>query len=302
MGLACCVASGVIALSAIAGDTDRQTQLELALSNLRNSDAEWRREEGAYRAQRRSGSMSATEAEEYAEFVATLHRQKLEDCEAARKIGGARALKNFDCIKPVENWHSIIALPPKANTAKTESEKIDALEAKLKRLEAEVDEELLRKQQAIRQNALNRSSNRGNGTGSANGGFGANRPQGNGSWGDPPGPADRRGERGTESDAPVTGQPPESSPGKNNDVAGRTEPGKEGAAVGSRKSSHYDPGAGPGIEKKQPPPPNAVGPGEDGSDDDVVLRQIREAAERETDPVLQKKLWEEYRKLKASRE
>ena len=36
----------------------------------------------------------------------------------------------------------------------------------------------------------------------------------------------------------------------------------------------------------------------DGSDDDVVARQLREAAEKETDPVLKKKLWEEYRKYK----
>ena len=36
----------------------------------------------------------------------------------------------------------------------------------------------------------------------------------------------------------------------------------------------------------------------DGSDDDLVARQMREAAEKETDPELKKKLWEEYRKYK----
>ncbi len=36
----------------------------------------------------------------------------------------------------------------------------------------------------------------------------------------------------------------------------------------------------------------------DGSDDDVVARQIREAAENETDPGLREKLWDEYRKYK----
>lgn len=38
----------------------------------------------------------------------------------------------------------------------------------------------------------------------------------------------------------------------------------------------------------------------DGSDDDVVARQIREAAMKEQDPELREKLWEEYRKYKAS--
>lgn len=36
----------------------------------------------------------------------------------------------------------------------------------------------------------------------------------------------------------------------------------------------------------------------DGSDDDVVARQIREAAMNEPDPELREKLWEEYRKYK----
>jgi hypothetical protein len=35
-----------------------------------------------------------------------------------------------------------------------------------------------------------------------------------------------------------------------------------------------------------------------GQDDDIVARQLREAAENETDPTLRKKLWQEYRKYK----
>jgi hypothetical protein len=38
----------------------------------------------------------------------------------------------------------------------------------------------------------------------------------------------------------------------------------------------------------------------DGSDDDVVARQIREAAINEEDPVLREKLWQEYRNYKKS--
>ena len=36
----------------------------------------------------------------------------------------------------------------------------------------------------------------------------------------------------------------------------------------------------------------------DGDDDDVVARQLREAAMREPDPMLREKLWDEYRKYK----
>ena len=35
-----------------------------------------------------------------------------------------------------------------------------------------------------------------------------------------------------------------------------------------------------------------------GNNDDVVARQIREAAMREDDPVVRDKLWEEYRRYK----
>ncbi len=36
----------------------------------------------------------------------------------------------------------------------------------------------------------------------------------------------------------------------------------------------------------------------DGADDDIVARQLREAAEKEQDPELREKLWKEYRKYK----
>lgn len=62
------------------------------------------------------------------------------------------------------------------------------------------------------------------------------------------------------------------------------------------------PGGGGGIDGKDPGTPGAtasvppdVG---DGNDDDIVARQIRKAAESETDPELRKKLWDEYRKYK----
>ena len=46
-----------------------------------------------------------------------------------------------------------------------------------------------------------------------------------------------------------------------------------------------------------------TGPGPDSSsqDDDIVARQLREAAEKETDPALKEKLWKEYEEYKKSR-
>jgi hypothetical protein len=44
-----------------------------------------------------------------------------------------------------------------------------------------------------------------------------------------------------------------------------------------------------------PPPPGDVG---EGQDDDIIARQLREAAQKERDPELRAKLWDEYRKYK----
>ena len=57
-------------------------------------------------------------------------------------------------------------------------------------------------------------------------------------------------------------------------------------------------GRGFGGDKKgnddSPAPPD-VG---DGRDDDIIARQLREAAQKEKDPELRAKLWDEYRKYK----
>ena len=37
---------------------------------------------------------------------------------------------------------------------------------------------------------------------------------------------------------------------------------------------------------------------DDGQGDDIVLRQIRDAAIKERDPILREKLWDEYRRIK----
>lgn len=55
-------------------------------------------------------------------------------------------------------------------------------------------------------------------------------------------------------------------------------------------------GSGPGTTESGRVPPD-VG---DGTDDDIVARQLRQAAMEEDDPELREKLWDEYRRYKAS--
>ncbi len=71
----------------------------------------------------------------------------------------------------------------------------------------------------------------------------------------------------------------------------------EGGASGASSADGQQAGsnsAGDGAGSVIPVPED-VG---DGRNDDIVLRQIREAALNEKDPVLRERLWEEYRRIK----
>ena len=68
--------------------------------------------------------------------------------------------------------------------------------------------------------------------------------------------------------------------------------GSVGGGIGGRS------GAPPTDGAKYPPPADIP----NGNDDDVVARQLREAAMREPDPAVRDKLWSEYRKYKGIKE
>jgi len=81
--------------------------------------------------------------------------------------------------------------------------------------------------------------------------------------------------------------------------------GRAGRESGSSTAGTQTNGAGGGAggASKAPGGTNSTAVPEDipsGQDDDVVARQIREAAMNEPDPVLRDKLWQEYRDYKAS--
>ena len=72
-----------------------------------------------------------------------------------------------------------------------------------------------------------------------------------------------------------------------------------GGAAGSGESSGPSRGgtSGTGEDVSEP----VAGDRPPADDDDIVARQLREAAERETDPVLKEKLWEEYDRYKGNK-
>ena len=83
-------------------------------------------------------------------------------------------------------------------------------------------------------------------------------------------------------------------------------PSAEEGAAGSA-SDVDNPGGAVGVPRARNAPPAPVaGVGEipddipDAKDDDIIARQLREAAMQETDPELKEKLWDEYRRYKGA--
>jgi hypothetical protein len=137
------------------------------------------------------------------------------------------------------------------------------------------DERMRREQETISQERASR------GTGSGQGSSGEDSASGAGDEGDSSGDS---ADSGT-GDGPSAG----SVPGGRGESAGGTE-GEQGGGGGVGGGGPRG-GAGPNAVPADIP---------DGRDDDIVARQLREAAMKETDPELRERLWDEYRQYKKS--
>jgi hypothetical protein len=80
--------------------------------------------------------------------------------------------------------------------------------------------------------------------------------------------------------------------------SGGASGGGAGATQANRKMSTTSAGGGQEGAEEIVAIPEDIG---DGRNDDIVLRQIRDAAMNETDPVLRERLWDEYRRIRGSR-
>jgi hypothetical protein len=188
-------------------------------------------------------------------------------------------------------------LPADFNRGQTGEEKVALLDAELGTSLSAFDEKLLREQKEISEKSRAAStgdaaSSKGSpdassddgGEGQGQGSEGQDAHESENSGGESAsGSAEAGGQSGQE-----TGERGES--GEKGDVAGK---GQEG---GEQVASAGGPGDAGGQAGNTNVPPDIP----DGKDDDVVARQLREAAESEQDPELREKLWDEYRRYKSS--
>jgi hypothetical protein len=241
-------------------DADGKIRLNKEIEDLQLTYAVWRSNDTEFREMRKQDQLSNIDIREFASFVAGLKRQVIEGCEAVRKLGGDASLHGVDCIKLEDDPESKKGGALKTTKREaTRKEKKALLEEQMGKLISDFDGLLLQHQEKLK---WEQGENQSNG----------NRDSG---------AFDKSGAKETAgSGVPADG-----------DVE------KPGSKDGSIQRA-VEPGAGPGVEKQGEMPDFKKEDVGDGSDDDVVARQLREAAETETDPVLKKQLWEEYKKYK----
>lgn len=257
--------AGALLMAVAASPAAADPGLQAATERLRDSIAEWRREDTAYRAVRAAGKISPRESSEYAQFVAALRVRVIEQCESVRTLGGEEAVRDLDCARG-ENTRgrAAVVVPPAA--VLTEEEKAAAIRARLNAVEGEIDEALLRRQREAR--ATGRGGVAGAAGASGREGTSGGAGSAGGSW----------------------GPPAESRPAESQPVSSQESSGEARDQTGNAAARGSDPGGSPRQAAR-----------DGGSDDDVVARQLREAAEKETDPVLKEKLWAEYRRYREAK-
>lgn len=217
----------------------------------------------------RKGAKSGPEDEQRL-FLAFLESRIAEECAQLRQQGISAS--GLPCP-------AMTAQLPRA-TATTSAEQVAALDRELQDLLGEFDEMLLAEQDRVA-----RREQAAGGGGGAQGAAGGQAGAGN--QGDRQGGASANGtaaeqQGGDRQGAARTGQ----QPGVDQQHDGRRE--TAAAAGQGQQGGNLKNGAPPGHDRL-------------AADDDIVARQLREAAEKEKDPELKKKLWQEYRRYKEGR-
>jgi hypothetical protein len=236
-------------------------------------------------------SLSPDETEDYKDFIVYLNTRIVNYCTELAEQGGDDSVDGLPCPEaqgtglaaneqaPTEETFIYVPVYEPEETH-TQAEKTASMDKQLFAALGEFDELLLKEEEKVSSRVPSQRESggfdQGDGT-SGEGGAGS----GTGESGD--GTGERDGSDATSADA---GESDSSSAQSGQTAQGGTASGTHsGAGAGDADIDHSAYGAPGG---KLPPP----------QDDDIVARQLREAAEKETDPELKKKLWEEYWKYK----
>ncbi len=213
-------------------------------------------------------NLSGREERELLIFVDYLRERNRQYCGQLEKQVGQEAVADLPCPDELPE--------PPGMKARTTGEELADLDRQLDASLGEFDEMLLKEQERIAAHRPRQRESAGSATSGGAGDFGG-----------------QQGKQGNGTDSGIQGARSE---------AGR-EQGRASGAVGQRDTT--GPAAATGTKNSGSPGQaqsgsvNGTGRDRLHADDDIVARQLREAAEKETDPELKEKLWQEYDKYKA---
>ncbi len=231
-----------------------------------------------YRLLVREGALTSGQQREFSRYLQELAGRIADQCRVVQQ-----RYPTLDPARlPCAGTRPLHLLPPEPADEQTVDEQVAALDATLMQGLGEFDEMLLTEQQKIASRAP-RSGGDGGGMGSAGSGGGNGPARGAGAAGGAGSAAEGKTAEGETTGAEGTGK---------DGPASQEENAERGAGGSARGTGN---GAG-STGASSPPVPDDI---PDGRDDDVVARQLREAASKEQDPELRRKLWEEYRRYKA---
>ncbi|NOR50855.1 MAG: hypothetical protein GQ530_07495 [Desulfuromonadales bacterium] len=253
-------------------------------------------------------SSSSREVADYKDFIIYLNTRIVSYCIELSELGGTAALEGLPCPadpmmagtgEPTVSSGEAVFYTTGSGAAtgpgtgrsgpgasQTQAEKTAALDGDFLVALGEFDEMLLKEEEKVAARVPSQRESGSSGQAGTGGSAGASGETGK----DGSGEAGEQGE-GTEGDAVAAG-----SPDGQTDRSG-TAPGTQSSDRGAQSSGGGRGGTGDAVTDhsrygapggKLPPP----------EDDDIVARQLREAAEKEPDPELKQKLWEEYWKYK----
>lgn len=274
----CLLLAGLLASGAVSAES----QLEAARNELRLRVEAERRMRHDFEALLAGRRMSATEVADFEEYLVGL--SVMVDRQRAIVAG-----LEGRSPQSAASGSQVTPLPGDFHRGQTDAEKIAMLDAELGSSLSEFDEKMLREQTEIAEKSRTSSSGEGDEDGA--GGDGQSAQAGGAEGGQSEGKAERN----------VSGSPDGGESEQERKAREQAESGDDADKGAENEGSDQVASAGGASESGQqtgrtPPPPDIA----DGKDDDIVARQLREAAETEQDPELREKLWDEYRKYKNS--
>lgn len=273
---------GLGAAVGVAASADAPADLSAARQTLDAALAAEARATAEFQQLRQNGALSPAELSDYRTFLARLDRVVRVHCQKVSKLKAntGDTSPEPNCERGATPEQLRLSFP----NEQTEGERMAVLERRLGSSLSEFDEMLLREMEQL---ARTQSGAPDAGTGS---GSGAGEQPGSASAGDgQSAAAETPGDMKSTASDGIGKTASERSSDRTSDGAAReAEQSAKVDHAGAKKDAKRS-----GAVSRDDVP--------DAGDDDVVARQLREAAENESDPELREKLWQEYKRYKSGK-